>query len=61
MVSEILVNTGVSNGLLPDGTEPLPEPKVTSEVLWQYLSAILHKILKISILDMTLKIPLIQE
>ena len=27
---EILVNTGSGNGLLPDGTKPLPEPMLTS-------------------------------
>ena len=26
---QILVNIGLSNILLPDGTEPLPEPKLT--------------------------------
>ena len=26
MALEILVNTGSGNGLLPDGTKPLPEP-----------------------------------
>ena len=26
---EILVNTGSGNGLLPDGTKPLPEPMLT--------------------------------
>ena len=26
MVSQNLVNVGSSNGLLPDGTKPLPEP-----------------------------------
>ena len=26
MASEILVNIGSGNGLLPDGTKPLPEP-----------------------------------
>ena len=30
MVSEILVNTGSGNGLVPDGTKPLPEPMLTS-------------------------------
>ena len=30
MVLEILVNTGSGNGLLPDGTKPLPEPMFTS-------------------------------
>ena len=29
MALEILVNTGSSNGLLPDGTKPLPEPVLT--------------------------------
>ena len=26
MAPEVLVNTGPSNGLLPDGAKPLPEP-----------------------------------
>ena len=30
MVSKILVNTGSVNGLLPDGTKPLPEPVMTN-------------------------------
>ena len=30
MASEIFVNTGYSNGLLPDSTKPLPEPMLTS-------------------------------
>ena len=29
MALEILVNTGSGNGLLPDGTKPLPEPMLT--------------------------------
>ena len=29
MVSEIWVNIGSGNGLLPDGTKPLPEPMLT--------------------------------
>ena len=29
MELEILVNTGSGNGLLPDGTKPLPEPMLT--------------------------------
>ena len=32
MALEILVNTGSGNGLLPDGTNPLPEPMLTSQV-----------------------------
>ena len=36
--SSIMVNIGSGNGLLPDGTKPLPEPMLTyhlSEVQWQ--------------------------
>ena len=29
MVAGIYVNIGSGNGLLPDGTKPLPEPMVT--------------------------------
>ena len=29
MVSEVLVNIGSGNGLLPDGTKPLPDPVST--------------------------------
>ena len=29
MATEILVNIGSGNGLLPDSTKPLPEPMVT--------------------------------
>ena len=29
MATEIWVNTGSGNGLLPDGTKPLPEPMLT--------------------------------
>ena len=29
MASDILVNIGESNGLLADGTKPLPEPMLT--------------------------------
>ena len=29
MATEIWVNIGSGNGLLPDGTKPLPEPKLT--------------------------------
>ena len=29
MAAEIWVNTGSGNGLLPDGTKPLPEPMLT--------------------------------
>ena len=33
MTTEILVNIGSGNGSLPDGTEPLPEPKLTNHQL----------------------------
>ena len=33
MVSEILVNTGSCNGLLPDGTKPLPDPMLTYHLI----------------------------
>ena len=31
MATEIWVNIGSGNGLLPDGTKPLPEPMLTYE------------------------------
>ena len=31
MELEILVNNGSGNGLLPDGTKPLPEPMLTDQ------------------------------
>ena len=37
MVTKNFVKIGSGNGLLPDGTKPLPEPILTiifSEVLW---------------------------
>ena len=33
MATEILVNIGLGNGSLPDGTKPLPEPKLTNHQL----------------------------
>ena len=43
MVTEIWVNIGSGNGLLPDGTKPLPEPILTdhqwspvTSILWQF-------------------------
>ena len=43
MATEIWVNSGSGNGLLPDGTKPLPEPMLTYHQLgrvaftwWQY-------------------------
>ena len=37
MATEIWVNIGSGNGLLPDGTKPLPEPMLTDH---QYIKAI---------------------
>ena len=33
MTTEILVNIGSGNGSLPDGTDPLPGPKLTNHQL----------------------------
>ena len=33
MTTEISVNIGSGNGLLPDGTKPLPKPMLTSDSL----------------------------
>ena len=44
MVLEILVNTGSGNGLLPDGTKPLPEPMLTHWPLGDF-NKILQKII----------------
>ena len=35
IAAEILVNTGSGNGLLPDGTKPLPEPMLTKQAVEQ--------------------------
>ena len=42
----ILVNTGPGNGLLPDGTKPLPEPVLTYDqyVLWHLHERSFHDI-----------------
>ena len=39
MAIEILINIGSGNGLLLDGTKPLPKPiqPIISEVLWHSL------------------------
>ena len=34
MATEIWVNIGSGNGLLPDGTKPLPEPMLTGGQKW---------------------------
>ena len=33
MVTDLLVNIGLGNGLLPDSTKPLPESMLTAIVL----------------------------
>ena len=40
MVTEIWVNISSGNGLLPDGTKPLPEPMLTDH-LWSAVTFIL--------------------
>ena len=58
MVTETWVNIGLGNGLLPDGTKPLPEPILTnyqSCLMGIHLKAISLEMLEISIPDMPLK------
>ena len=59
VVTSIWVNIGSGNGLLPDGTKPLPEPVLTNHS-WGLVAihqrAILQEMRKISILDMSLEI-----
>ena len=50
MTTQIWVNIGSGNGLVPYGTEPLPD------LMLILLRAVLQEILKISILDSSLKI-----
>ena len=42
---EIWVNIGSGNGLLPDGTKPLPDPMLTSyyAILWHSLESNMKK------------------
>ena len=57
---QIWVNIGSGNGLLPDGTKPLPEPMLTYHqwhpVTIMHLTSISHKILQPSITKVSLKI-----
>ena len=62
MALVILVNNGSSNGLLPDGTKPLPEPiqysltiQSSMEFCCIHLTKILQQTLKISIPEMIWK------
>ena len=43
MASEIWVNIGSGNGMLPDGTKPLPEPMLTDHQ-WSQLTFILGQL-----------------
>ena len=36
MVTSVWDNIGSGNGLLPDGTKPLPEPKFTYMCIWHF-------------------------
>ena len=51
MATQNWVNIGSGNGLVPDGTKPLPEPMLTNHQM-----TISHEMLKIAILDLSLKI-----
>ena len=59
MVTEILINIGSGNGLLPDGTKPLPEPMLTDHQ-WTpvtfHIRAISQQMLQPSITKICLKI-----
>ena len=56
MVAGILVNIGSGNGLLPDGTKPLPEPFLLIIRLYDFhIRAISQELLKTHILDTDLE------
>ena len=57
MATEILINVGWGNGLLPHDTKQLPEPMLTPslEIFGIHLPAIIQEALKISIYRMGLK------
>ena len=57
MASQNLVNIGSGNGLLPDGTKPLPEPMLIYHYIGADLRAItqvLMKLIHIMCLDIIL-------
>ena len=58
MATGVYVNIGAGNGLLPDGTKPLPEPMLTN-AQWGccgiHLIAMSQEILKIFTVEMSLK------
>ena len=51
------VNTGSGNGMMPDGTKPLPKPMLTSLITYHdiHLKAIFQVMLKISVTKICLK------
>ena len=51
MVTKIWVNIGSGNGLVPDGTKPLPEPMLTNHQWGIHMIVISQEMLKISIQD----------
>ena len=55
MATEILDNIGSGNGLLTDGTKPLPEPMLTYHQKGFVAFFISQELLKVSIQDMSLK------
>ena len=59
MAAEIWINIGSANGLLPDGTKPLPEPMLTDHQ-WSpsdiHIRAILQEMPQPSVTKICLKI-----
>ena len=57
MATEIWVNTGSGNGLLPDSTKPLPEPMLTDHQSSDiHIRAISQEMPQLSITEIRLKI-----
>ena len=56
MAAEIWVDIGSGNGLLPDGTKPLPEPMSSVRSKDIHLEEISWKMFQTSIAKMNLKI-----
>ena len=62
MVTQDWVNIGLGNGLVPDGTKPLPEPKLTYHQSWGiHLSVLSLEDLEIPIDKTRLKIKLLND
>ena len=60
MVTQIWVNTGLGNGLLPDSTTPLSEPMLEFLFCGIYLRAIMQRVPKLLYCVMSLKIRLLK-